>query len=118
MFVRRRPRVRVEALQSGGGQERGLRSGTVPAPLAVGVGEACRIALKDMEYDHKWMVYLSNRLLDKIYSELTHVIRNGDADQCYPGCINLSFAYVEGLFVNLLKKFVCNSNFFFKANLC
>lgn len=49
-----------------------------------------------MEYDHKWMVRLSNRLLDRIFSKLTHVIRNGDPEHCYPGCINLSFAYVEG----------------------
>lgn len=103
MYVRRRPRVRVEALQSGGGQERGLRSGTVPAPLAVGLGEACAIALNEMEYDHKWMTHLSNRLLDKIYSNLTHVVRNGDPEQSYPGCVNLSFAYVEGVLVDYLN---------------
>lgn len=116
MYVRRRPRVRVEALQSGGGQERGLRSGTVPAPLAVGIGEACRISLNDMEYDHNWMVRLSNRLLDKIYAELTHVIRNGDVKECYPGCINLSFAYVEGVFVDFSKNVVIT--IYFKANHC
>lgn len=49
LYVRRKPRVRLEALQSGGGQERGLRSGTVPTPLAVGLGEACRIAREEME---------------------------------------------------------------------
>lgn len=48
LFVRRRPRVRVEALQSGGGQERGMRSGTVPAPLVVGFGEACALAQREM----------------------------------------------------------------------
>lgn len=98
MYVRRRPRVRLEALQSGGGQERGLRSGTVPAPLAVGIGAACAIAEKEMAYDHAWMVNLSNRLMDQIFSKLTHVIRNGDPVQTYPGCINLSFAYVEGTY--------------------
>lgn len=96
LYVRRRPRVRVEALQSGGGQERGIRSGTVPAPLAVGIGSACEIALKEMEYDHKWMELLSKRLMDQIFAKLTHVIRNGDPVHSYPGCINLSFAYVEG----------------------
>lgn len=96
LYVRRRPRVRVEALQSGGGQERGLRSGTVPAPLAVGLGEACSVAINEMDYDHKWMCYLSDRLLTKIYDNLTHVIRNGDTEESYPGCVNLSFAYVEG----------------------
>lgn len=96
IYVRRRPRVRVEALQSGGGQERGIRSGTVPAPLVVGMGAACELAGREMEYDHKWMKFLSKRLMDKIFSELPQVIRNGDAEQTYPGCINLSFAFVEG----------------------
>ena len=49
LYVRRRPRVRVEAPQSGGGQERGMRSGTVPTPLVVGLGAACRIAAQEME---------------------------------------------------------------------
>ncbi|XP_022918723.2 cysteine desulfurase, mitochondrial [Onthophagus taurus] len=96
LYVRRRPRVRLEALQSGGGQERGLRSGTVPAPLAVGIGEACAISQREMEYDHRWIGKLSQRLLDQIYGKLSHVIRNGDPNYTYHGCINLSFAYVEG----------------------
>ena len=49
LYVRRRPRVRVEAPQSGGGQERGMRSGTVPTPLCVGLGSACQIAAEEME---------------------------------------------------------------------
>ena len=49
LYVRRRPRVRIEALQSGGGQERGLRSGTVPTPLTVGIGAACDIAQREMK---------------------------------------------------------------------
>ncbi|KAG8287668.1 cysteine desulfurase [Homalodisca vitripennis] len=96
LYVRRRPRVRLEPLQSGGGQERGLRSGTVPTPLAVGIGAACHIASQEMEYDHAWMELLSSCLINKIMSELPDVIRNGDPDHCYPGCVNLSFAYVEG----------------------
>lgn len=96
LYVRRRPRVRLEPIQSGGGQERGLRSGTVPAPLAVGIGAAAELAQKEMEYDSKWINFLSKRLLDRITSELPQVIRNGDAEQTYNGCLNLSFAYVEG----------------------
>ncbi|KAL3280684.1 hypothetical protein HHI36_003921 [Cryptolaemus montrouzieri] len=96
LYVRRRPRVRIEPIQSGGGQERGLRSGTLPAPLVVGLGEACSIAEKEMKYDHAWMENLSNRLLDQINGSLTHVVRNGDPDNSYPGCVNLSFAFVEG----------------------
>ncbi|XP_036340456.1 cysteine desulfurase, mitochondrial isoform X2 [Rhagoletis pomonella] len=96
LYVRRRPRVRLEPIQSGGGQERGLRSGTVPAPLVVGFGFACDIALKEMDYDKKWIDFLSKRLYDHITSALPHVIRNGDPEQTYSGCLNLSFAYVEG----------------------
>ncbi|XP_070575777.1 cysteine desulfurase-like [Ptychodera flava] len=96
IYVRRRPRVRVEALQSGGGQERGMRSGTLPAPLVVGLGAACEIAQEEMEYDHKRIKALSDRLVNRIMSEVPQVIRNGDAEQTYPGCVNLSFAYVEG----------------------
>lgn len=96
LYVRRRPRVRVEALQSGGGQERGLRSGTVPTPLCVGMGAAAEIAGREMDYDHKWMQHLSTILIDRINAALPQVIRNGDANETYPGCINLSFAFVEG----------------------
>ncbi|XP_049588877.1 cysteine desulfurase [Syngnathus scovelli] len=96
LYVQRRPRVRLEPLQNGGGQERGLRSGTVPTPLAVGLGAACSIAQQEMEYDHQRVSMLANRLLQKITSQLPDVILNGHPQHRYPGCINLSFAYVEG----------------------
>ncbi|PHZ13314.1 cysteine desulfurylase [Rhizopus microsporus ATCC 52813] len=96
LYVRRRPRVRLEAVQSGGGQERGIRSGTLPHPLVVGLGEACKIAVEEMEYDHQRISNLSKRLIDGITSKIEHVYRNGDPVHSYPGCINLSFAYVEG----------------------
>ncbi|TRY59705.1 hypothetical protein DNTS_002504 [Danionella cerebrum] len=96
LFVRRRPRIRLEALQSGGGQERGLRSGTVPTPLAVGLGAACEVAQQELEYDHEHVTMLAKRLVEKIMSEIPDVVLNGDPEQRYPGCINLSFAYVEG----------------------
>uniref|UniRef100_A0A8C9EKI3 Cysteine desulfurase n=1 Tax=Pavo cristatus TaxID=9049 RepID=A0A8C9EKI3_PAVCR len=96
IYVRRRPRVRLEPLQSGGGQERGLRSGTVPTPLAVGLGAACEVAQEEMEYDHKRISQLAERLVTKIMSEVPDVVMNGDREHRYPGCINLSFAYVEG----------------------
>lgn len=94
-YVRRRPRVRLEPLIHGGGQERGLRSGTVPAPLAVGLGEACRIANREMVSDHRRIKALSDRLVDGLNAEVQHIVRNGDPSG-YPGCVNLSFAYVEG----------------------
>lgn len=96
LYVRKRPRVRIEPLQSGGGQERGLRSGTVPTPLAVGLGAACEVALQEMEYDHNRVTILAKRLVQKIMSEIPDVVMNGDPELRYPGCINLSFAYVEG----------------------
>ncbi|KAI9190851.1 uncharacterized protein BJ171DRAFT_489157 [Polychytrium aggregatum] len=96
LYVRRRPRVRIEPLQSGGGQERGLRSGTVPTPLVVGLGEACRVAKEEMAYDSKHIAKLSEKLVSGITKNVQHVVRNGDPVQSYPGCVNLSFAYVEG----------------------
>jgi len=95
LYVRRRPRVRVEPIQSGGGQERGLRSGTVPTPLVVGLGAACALAMEEMEYDHKHVARLSNKLVEGITSQLPNVIRNGGTS-LYPGCVNLSFHCVEG----------------------
>lgn len=96
LYVRRRPRVRVEPLQSGGGQERGMRSGTVPAPLVVGLGAACEIAQMEMDYDHRYISTLANHLIERITSNLPQVVRNGDPIAWYPGCVNLSFACVEG----------------------
>ncbi|KAF8798136.1 cysteine desulfurase NFS1 [Phlegmacium glaucopus] len=94
-YVRRRPRVRLEPIFSGGGQERGLRSGTVPTSLVVGLGEAARIAQKEMARDHAHIKQLSDRLISKINMKVEHVVRNGDVEG-YPGCVNLSFSYVEG----------------------
>ncbi|KAJ2957381.1 hypothetical protein NQZ79_g6890 [Umbelopsis isabellina] len=96
IYVRRRPRVRLEAVQSGGGQERGIRSGTVPTPLVVGLGAACKIASEEMEYDHARISALSKRLINGIQSQVEQVIRNGDDEHTYAGCVNLSFSYVEG----------------------
>lgn len=96
LFVRRRPRVRIEPLMNGGGQERGLRSGTVPAFLTVGFGAACEIAEQELEYDSKHIRALSDKLVYGITSRVPEVIRNGSTTSCYPGCVNFSFAYVEG----------------------
>ena len=95
LYVRRRPRVRVEPIQSGGGQERGLRSGTVPTPLVVGLGAACELAKEEMDYDHQHVTRLSNMLVEGITSQLPSVVRNGGSS-LYPGCVNLSFHCVEG----------------------
>ncbi|KAL8305912.1 hypothetical protein RB597_003425 [Gaeumannomyces tritici] len=94
-YVRRRPRVRLDPIISGGGQERGLRSGTLAPPLVVGFGEACRIAKREMEYDSRRIKFLSDRLLNGLLS-MEHTNQNGDPNHFYPGCVNVSFAYVEG----------------------
>ncbi|KAL6227564.1 hypothetical protein ACLB2K_001521 [Fragaria x ananassa] len=96
LYMRRRPRIRVEPQMNGGGQERGIRSGTVPTPLAVGMGAACEIAKKEMEYDQKRISYLQERMLKGIKEQLDEVVVNGSVERRYPGNLNLSFAYVEG----------------------
>ena len=96
LYVRRRPRVRLEPLFSGGGQERGLRSGTLSHFLCVGFGAACDIARREMENDHEWITHLSNKLQKGIEGKIPEVVRNGDPEHNYNGCLNYSFAYVEG----------------------
>jgi len=94
-YVRRRPRVRLDPIISGGGQERGLRSGTLAPNLVVGFGEASRLALQEFPYDEKRIKSLSDRLVNGLLA-LDHVHQNGAPDRFYPGCVNMSFAYVEG----------------------
>jgi cysteine desulfurase len=96
LYVRRRPRVRLEAMISGGGQERGMRSGTLPTPLCVGLGEACRIAAAEMGAEAERLHALRDRLLKGIEGQLPEVYVNGDLEQRIPGNLNISFAYVEG----------------------
>lgn len=96
LYVRRRPRVRLEPIFSGGGQERGLRSGTLPHFLCVGFGAACEVASREMGYDHEWISRLSQKLRAGIEAKIPEVVRNGDPDHNYVGCLNYSFAYVEG----------------------
>lgn len=96
LYVRRKPRVRVLAQIHGGGQERGMRSGTLPTPLCVGFGEACAIAASEMANEFERIKGLSDYFIDRIYKELPEVYLNGDRHQRFPGNINISFAFVEG----------------------
>ncbi|KAG6394293.1 hypothetical protein SASPL_144877 [Salvia splendens] len=96
LYMRRRPRIRVEPQMNGGGQERGIRSGTVPTPLVVGFGAACELAMKEMEYDDKRIRALQERMLNAIRGKLEGVVVNGSEESRYPGNLNLSFAFVEG----------------------
>ncbi len=95
LYVRRRPRVRLTPLFDGGGQERGFRSGTLPAPLCVGFGEACRLARDEMAEEAKRISALRDRLHDGITARLTGVALNGDAMTRIPGNLNLSFGHVD-----------------------
>lgn len=95
IYVRRRPRVRLDPIITGGGQERGLRSGTLAPPLITGFGEACRLINEDMEYDHQHIQRLSKKLTDGLLS-IEHTQLNGSSVHRYAGCVNVSFAYIEG----------------------
>jgi len=96
LYVRRKPRVRIKAMMSGGGQERGMRSGTLSPALCVGLGEACRICYNEMDEENKRLVYLKNRFYDGITSKCKDVYLNGSSEFRIPGNLNISFAYVEG----------------------
>eukprot|EP01116_Phalansterium_solitarium_P008403 TRINITY_DN2226_c0_g2_i1.p1 TRINITY_DN2226_c0_g2~~TRINITY_DN2226_c0_g2_i1.p1 ORF type:complete len:503 (-),score=178.42 TRINITY_DN2226_c0_g2_i1:1256-2725(-) len=96
LYLRRRPRVRVEALQSGGGQERGIRSGTVPTALTVGLGAAADVALQEMDRDARHVRKLFDRLYDGISKRIENIQVNGDLLARYHGNLNVSFAFVEG----------------------
>jgi cysteine desulfurase len=91
LFVRRRPRVRLAPLFSGGGQERGLRSGTLPAPLVVGLGEACRLAGLEMMEEAGRIGDLRARLLERLRAELPGIVVNGSMESRIPGNLNLTF---------------------------
>ena len=73
LYVRRKPRVRLEPILSGGGQERGLRSGTLPHPLIVGLGAACQLMKEEMSADTAWVNYLSSKLINAIMTRIPHV---------------------------------------------
>ena len=91
LYVRRRPRVRLAPLFSGGGQERGLRSGTLPAPLVVGLGEACRLAQAEMVEEAKRLAGLRDRLLDRLRAAMPDIAVNGTMELRVPGNLNLTF---------------------------
>lgn len=96
LYVRRRPRVRMEAIMNGGGQERGMRSGTLPTPLVVGLGEAARIAREEMATEASRIRYLSDKFYNAIVKNIPEVFLNGDREHRWAGNLNLSFAYIEG----------------------
>ncbi len=97
LYVRRKdPRVRLDAIIDGGGHERGMRSGTLPVPLIVGLGMACELARKEMASEAVRLTALRERLQKGIQGQLDDVYLNGHPTERLPGNLNLSFAFVEG----------------------
>ncbi len=96
LYVRRKPRVRIKSIMSGGGQERGMRSGTLSPALCAGLGEACRLCYEEMDQENKRLTNLKNRFINGVRNVCKDVYLNGSEDKRIPGNLNLSFAYVEG----------------------
>ena len=95
LYVRRKPRVRIEAQMHGGGHERGMRSGTLPTHQIAGMGEAFRIAKEEMDDENKRIRVLRDRLLDGL-KDIEEVYINGDIEKRVPHNLNMSFNFVEG----------------------
>jgi cysteine desulfurase len=95
LYVRRKPRVRIEAQMHGGGHERGMRSGTLPTHQIVGMGEAFKLGMVNLASESARIQTLRNRLWEGV-SDMQEVHLNGSEDQHVPGIINISFAFVEG----------------------
>ncbi|HEY0190294.1 MAG TPA: IscS subfamily cysteine desulfurase [Kofleriaceae bacterium] len=96
LWVRRKPRVRIDPLIDGGGHERGMRSGTLPVPLIVGFGKAAELAGEEMAEDAARTRALRDRLYHGLTSRLTEIYVNGSLEHRLPGNLNISFAFVEG----------------------
>jgi len=95
LFVRRKPRARIEAQMHGGGHERGMRSGTLPTHQIAGMGEAFRLAKLEMEQDYRRIKALRDKLYQAV-CEIEEVYLNGDIDHQVPNILNVSFNFVEG----------------------
>ncbi len=95
LYVRRKPRVRIEAQMHGGGHERGMRSGTLPTHQIVGMGTACVICKETMKAEGERLASLRDRMWNGL-QDMEEVYLNGDAEQRVPGNINVSLAFVEG----------------------
>jgi len=111
LYVRRRPRVRLRAVIDGGGQERGMRSGTLATPIIVGLGRAAEVCMQEMEHDQRHVDRLYRRMRGRIEKELPSIVLNGSETQRYHGNVNMSFAGVEGesLLMSLAKSTAVSS---------
>ncbi len=110
LYVRRRPRVRLKPLFSGGGQERGLRSGTIPAPLAVGFGEACRIASHELAQDAARTQSLRERLIGRLQYRIPGLVQTITGTAGLPGALSLRFPHARALdLIAACKRQLCVS---------
>jgi len=96
LWVRRKPRVRIDPIIDGGGHERGMRSGTLPVPMIVGFGKAAELARLEMEEEQYRLATLRDRLYKGLTTRLTETYVNGSLEHRLPGNLNISFAFVEG----------------------
>ena len=96
LYVRRKPRVRIAPIINGGGQERGMRSGTLAPALSVGLGAACRIAQEEMPNEAIYISRLAEKFKKAMFDRVPDVILNGHPKHRLSGNLNMSFAYVEG----------------------
>src|SRR5262249_57993422 len=96
LWVRRKPRVRIDPIIDGGGHERGMRSGTLAVPLIVAFGKAAELAKAEMATEAPRLAALRDRLYRGITSKLTETYVNGSMERRLPGNLNISFAFVEG----------------------
>ena len=96
LWVRRKPRVRIDPIIDGGGHERGMRSGTLPVPMIVGFGKAAELARLEMEDEQYRLATLRDRLYQGLTKRLTETYVNGSLEHRLPGNLNISFAFVEG----------------------
>lgn len=110
LYVSRKPRVRLSAMITGGGQERGMRSGTLAPMLCVGFGAACALSQENMAQETARLTALTRRFYESITSHLEEVYLNGDFEKRIPGNLNLSFAYVEGEGLMMAMKDLCVSS--------
>ena len=108
LYVRQKPKVRLVPIIHGGGQERGIRSGTLATPLCVGFGLASEIIHQEMEQDRQHIQRLADSFLDKVL-QLEDVYLNGNREHKIPGCINISFLHIEGESLMLAIQNMCIS---------
>lgn len=110
LYIRKRPRVRLTAQINGGGQERGMRSGTLSPFLCIALGTACEIANNEMEFETARIVKLRDFFWKKLSDALPEIYINGHTTQRIPGNLNISFAYVEGEGLMMGIKNLCLSS--------